>query len=196
MSRKLLLFALSAAAPCAVAAQIVMPGTVKPVAKPVMPVMVVPVTPVTTAPVGAVTGNRTIDVLKAAGIVNPINLEHPVTLSAHAPFIDDATYIHFTNGDLYRDTVAIRGSSQTHPTDFWVHWNAFPDKRYVIDCAFTSDGPVISFTWDRPTIGSTRVPVTGGRAAAVLPTGTEGPVMMISNAPVQLSSCDITPFGS
>ena len=71
MFRRILLFSSLSLVSTAVAAQVLMPGGAKPIAKPVMPVMVVPVTPVTTAPVGPVNANRTLELLKGAGIIAP-----------------------------------------------------------------------------------------------------------------------------
>src|SRR3954463_5716315 len=109
MSRKMLLAALIVGASTSAMAQIVTPGGATPVAKPVMPVMVVPVTPVTTAPVGAVTANRTILMLKNAGIVNP-TLDGPISLTPRAPYIDDRTYLAVAGGDYVpkRNLIGIR----------------------------------------------------------------------------------------
>lgn len=196
MSRKMLLAALIVGASTSAIGQVVMPGGGKPVAKPVMPVMVVPVTPVTTAPVGAVTANRTILMLKNAGIVNP-TLDRPISLTPRAPYIDDLTYLAVAGGDYVpkRNLIGIRGP-ENGVTSSWaeISWNASPDRRYILDCAVGADGLGVTFRSNGG--ASERVQVSGGRAGVVLPVGAQPPVRIMLDISQVLSGCDITPFGS
>ena len=199
MFRRILLFSSLSLVSTAVAAQVLMPGGAKPVAKPVMPVMVVPVTPVTTAPVGPVSANRTLELLKGAGIIAPTNVDRPIALTPRTPYIDDTTYFLVSLGDYApgRNVIGIRGPEGGVTTSFvGVFWNPTPDRRYVIDCAFEGDGNDVTFSWDRGVIGATHVAVTGGHAGVVLPVGVLPPVRMNAAHTTSLSECDVTPFGS
>jgi len=198
MLRKILLFSALGLVSTAAAAQVLMPGGAKPAAKPVMPVMVVPVTPTTTAPVGPVTANRTIEMLKSAGIVNP-TLDRPITLSPHAPIINNETYLGVSNASLYpgRDMLVI-DQPNNGVTSSWavVSWNASPDRRYVLDCGFEGNTETadLTFAWGRD--GSDHARVVGGHAGIVLPAGVQTPVRIATDRQAYLKQCDITPFGS
>lgn len=198
MVRTVLLISALSLASTAVGAQILMPGGAKPVAKPVVPVMAVPVTPTTTAPIAPVNANRTLELLKTAGIINPTNIDQPVHLTPRAPYIDDLTYLAVAGGDYVpkRNLIGIRGP-ENGVTSSWaeVSWNAMPDRRYVVDCGIGSpDGLGVTFT---PAGGSQeRVRVAGGRAGVVLPVGAQPPVRVMLDVSQVLSGCDITPFGS
>jgi hypothetical protein len=199
MFRSVLLFSALSLVPTAIGAQILMPGGAKPVTKPAVPVMVMPVTPVTSAPVGPVNANRTLELLKNAGIINPTNVERPVALTPRSPYVDEATYFLISAGDYApgRNVIGIRGPEGGVTSSFvGVFWNPTPDRRYVIDCAFDGDGNDVTFSWDRGVIGATHVAVAGGHAGAVLPVGVLPPVRMNVAHTTTLSECDITPFGA
>ncbi|HKU92812.1 MAG TPA: hypothetical protein VJP82_05640 [Sphingomicrobium sp.] len=198
MLRKILVFSSLSLVSTAIGAQILVPVGPKPMTKPTVPVKVMPVTPVTTAPVGPVTANRTVELLKNAGIINPTNIDQPVHLTPRAPYIDDLTYLAVAGGDYVpkRNLIGIRGP-ENGVTSSWaeVSWNAMPDRRYVLDCGIGSpDGLGVTFT---PAGGSQeRVRVAGGRAGVVLPVGAQPPVRVMLDVSQVLSGCDITPFGS
>lgn len=198
MLRKIIIFSSLSLVSTAIGAQVLMPGGAKPVAKPVMPVMVVPVTPTTTAPIGPATANRTIEMLKTAGIVNP-TLDRPITLSPHAPIINNDTYLGVANASLYpgRDMLVI-DQPNNGVTSSWavVAWNASPDRRYVLDCAFEGNTETadLMFVWQRD--GSDHARVVGGHAGIVLPAGAQPPVRIATDRQAYLKQCDITPFGS
>lgn len=198
MLRKILIFSSLSLISTAIGGQVLKPGSVQPVTKPVMPVMVMPVTPTTTAPIAPVNANRTLELLKTAGIINPTNIDQPVHLTPRAPYIDDLTYLAVAGGDYVpkRNLIGIRGP-ENGVTSSWaeVSWNAMPDRRYVLDCGIGSpDGLGVTFSW---TGGSQeRVRVAGGRAGVVLPLGAQPPVRVMLDVSQVLSGCDITPFGS
>jgi hypothetical protein len=198
MFRNVLLFSALSLVPAAIGAQILMPGGAKPVTKPAVPVMVMPVTPVTTAPVGPVNANRTVEMLKNAGIVNP-TLDRPISLTPRTPIINDQTYLGVTGGSLYpgRNMLVI-DQPNGGVTSSWavVSWNASPDRRYVLDCAFegNAENYDLTFSWERDRSDHARV--AGGHAGIVLPAGAQPPVRISAEGQSYLKQCDITPFGS
>lgn len=144
-----------------------------------------------------VAAQRTIEVLRAAGILK-LRTDSPFTLSARQPFLDPQTYLTVEGGSLYpeRDTIVLNDRSAVT-----IHWFGNPDLRYVIDCAFGIGTGAIRFDWSGEfvRIGGDRqydeIPLIGGRSAIVLPPGASSSVRITQQGTVELSSCDVTPFG-
>jgi hypothetical protein len=133
--------------------------------------------------------------LKAAGIVNPANVDRPITLTPRAPYVDPLTYLGVIDGEYLPNTGLI--TIEPNPSVSWalVSWNPSPDRRYVLDCAFQiSDGADLTFRWE--TQRTDHASIVGGHAGIVLPPGVQPPVQIGSQSKAYLSQCDITPFGS
>jgi len=197
MFHRILLFSSLSLVSTAVAAQVLMPG-MKPIAKPVKPVMAMPVTPTTTAPVGPVNANRTVEMLKSAGIVNP-TLDRPITLTPRAPYIDELTFLAVTSAGSWppRNEIII-DQPNNGVTSSWaiVSWNASPDRRYVLDCAFEGNSETANLTFRWGSDRTDNAQIVGGHAGIVLPAGVQPPVRIATDRQAFLNQCDITPFGS
>ena len=199
MLRRILIFSSLGLVSTAIGAQILVPVGPKPMPKPVVPVTVMPATPTTMAPVGPVTANRTAELLKNAGIINPTNIDQPVHLTPRAPYIDDLTYLAVGGGDFIpqRNMIGIRGA-ENGVTSSWAElsWNAMPDRRYVVDCAIDANTLGVTFNWHGGDNPREKVYVSGGRAGVVLPVGAQPPVRIMLDVSNVLTGCDITPFAS
>jgi hypothetical protein len=142
-----------------------------------------------------VTAERTIQVLRAAGILN-VRPDSPFTLSARHPYLDPQTFMSSmsVNLDTERNLIGMAPNSWIR-----IQWFGNPERRYVVDCAVPS-GQELEFIWGRWTTVGVRtqmnVPVNDGRAAIVLPAGFDSQVTLHSSAIIEVSSCDVTPFAS
>jgi hypothetical protein len=149
----------------------------------------------------SVTAQRTLDVLRAAGVLN-VRTDSPFTLSARRPFLDPQTYLTFVRSSLYPDrNVIVLNDAATGLEDSLIklHWFGNPDRRYVVDCAFASGAGDVRFEWPVQ-LQTTAAPsyaessIIDGRAAVVLPRGASAEVTIRSGQAAELSSCDVTPF--
>jgi len=148
---------------------------------------------------------RTFEILRAAGVLTPTNVDRPVTISARQPFIDELTYLDIARASLRpaQSQIVMDGAdSPNGASAVTLHWNADTDRRYVIDCAFNAGIGDVDFRWGVQSIApgapatAERVPIIGARAAIVLPAGVPGSVELRSDHSVELTSCDVTAFQS
>jgi len=154
--------------------------------------------------IAPVSAQRTIDILRTAGIV-PTTMDHPFSLSSRNTLIDANTYLTISRAGMRpeRDTIYMDGrDAPTGGSTVALNWNADPERRYVVDCAIPAGTGAIEFGWGtlsfgEPAAGSSeQVPILNGRAAVVLPAGAGSAVQIRSEHAVELTSCDVTPFGS
>jgi hypothetical protein len=148
--------------------------------------------------------NRTIEVLRAAGILN-VRTDSPFTLSARTPYLDPQTFMTLDRSSLYPDRNVIvmnRADLGLDRSSATVHWFGNPDRRYVVDCAFASGTGTVRFDWSEGAVSlgdssphQDDVPIVNGRAAIVLPTSASSSVRIAPREATEMSSCDVTPFG-
>jgi len=148
------------------------------------------------------TAQRTIEVLRAAGIMN-VRPDAPFTLSARQPYIDPQTFLILKRVSIQPERNAILmndASMGLEGSVAKIQWFGNLDRRYVVDCSFGSGAGSVQFEWSVPLSSDpppnhADVPIIDGRAAVVLPAAVASSVILTTRQSVELSSCDVTPFG-
>lgn len=152
--------------------------------------------------IAPVTAQRTAEILRAAGIV-PTAVDHPFSLSSRVTLIDANTYLTISRSGMRpeRNTIYMDGrDTPTGGSALSLNWTADPDRRYVVDCAIPAGVGAIEFGWGTFQFGdpssSQLVPILNGHASIVLPAGAGSAVQLRAEHAVELTSCDVTPFGT
>ena len=151
-----------------------------------------------------VSAQRTVEILRAAGIV-PATIDRPFSLSSRVTLIDPNTFLTMARAGMRPERNAIYMDGRDTPTGgsaLSLNWNADPERRYVVDCAIPAGVGAIEFAWGTLSFGEPapgsfeQVPILNGRAAVVLPAGAGSMVQIHSEHAVELTNCDVTPFGA
>ena len=141
--------------------------------------------------------SRKMQVLEVAGLTIPTTgIQTPVVLSAKRPWLDSRTHLDPVGPVQFwvdADTILFRHDGDEGSfLNLW--WAADPSKRHIVDCAVTATASQMRYSWQNSGRSlSAEVTVDKGRAAVVLPPGTEGKITVQSNRDWRFHGCEITP---